>query len=96
MEYRGIEYTVVQGIGRGVWKWSASVEGMIVTGNEQTRPAAGEGYRSCARGTDRSATTAPINGRHKAMTHGEKQQTSDVLRILTAREPCRPPRRPKR
>jgi hypothetical protein len=42
MEYRGIEYTVVQGIGRGVWKWSASVEGMIVTGNEQTRPAAGE------------------------------------------------------
>jgi hypothetical protein len=40
MEYRGIEYTVVQGIGRGVWKWSASVEGMIVAGNEQTRPAA--------------------------------------------------------
>jgi hypothetical protein len=25
MEYRGIEYTVVQGIERGVWKWSASV-----------------------------------------------------------------------
>ena len=40
MEYRGIEYTVVQGIGRGVWKWSASVEGMIVAGNVQTRPAA--------------------------------------------------------
>src|ERR1700722_9708934 len=82
MEYRGIEYTVVQGIGRGVWKWSASVEGMIVTGNEQTRPAAGEGYRSCARGTDRPATTAPLNGRHKAMNHSKKQQTSDVLRIL--------------
>jgi hypothetical protein len=40
MEYRGIEYTVVQGIRRGVWKWSASLEGMIVIGNEQTRPAA--------------------------------------------------------
>jgi hypothetical protein len=25
MEYRGIEYTFVQGIERGVWKWSASV-----------------------------------------------------------------------
>jgi hypothetical protein len=24
MEYRGIEYTVVQGIGRQVWKWSVS------------------------------------------------------------------------
>ena len=40
MEYRGFEYTEVQGIERGVWKWSASVEGVIVTGNEQTRPAA--------------------------------------------------------
>ena len=40
MKYRGVEYTVVQGIERGIWKWSASVEGMIVTGNEQTRPAA--------------------------------------------------------
>jgi hypothetical protein len=37
MEYRGFEYTVVQGIERGVWKWSASVEGMA---NEQIRSAA--------------------------------------------------------
>ena len=40
MRYRGVEYTVVQGIERGVWKWSAYVQGTIVTGNEQTRPAA--------------------------------------------------------
>ena len=40
MEYRDFEYTVVQGIERGVWKWSAPVEGVIVMGNEQTRPAA--------------------------------------------------------
>jgi hypothetical protein len=40
MEYRDIEYTVVQGIERRVWKWSASVEGAIVMGNEQTRSAA--------------------------------------------------------
>jgi hypothetical protein len=26
MKYRGVEYTVVQGIERRVWKWSASVE----------------------------------------------------------------------
>jgi hypothetical protein len=26
MKYRGIEYTVVQGLGRQVWKWSVSFE----------------------------------------------------------------------
>jgi hypothetical protein len=30
MIYRDIEYTVVQGIERGVWKWSASVAGVVV------------------------------------------------------------------
>jgi len=25
MKYRGIEYTVVQGIGRYMWKWSVSL-----------------------------------------------------------------------
>jgi hypothetical protein len=40
MEYRDIEYAVVQGIERGVWKWSASVAGVVIMGNEQTRSAA--------------------------------------------------------
>jgi hypothetical protein len=40
MRYRGVEYTLIQGIERGGWKWSAYIEGTIVTGNEQTRPAA--------------------------------------------------------
>lgn len=31
---------VVPGIERGIWNWSVYVEGRIVTGNEQTRPAA--------------------------------------------------------
>jgi len=26
MKYPGIEYTVVQGLGRQVWKWSVSLE----------------------------------------------------------------------
>jgi hypothetical protein len=40
MEHRDIEYAVVQGIKRGAWKWSASVEGVVIMGNEQTRSAA--------------------------------------------------------
>jgi hypothetical protein len=40
MEYRNIEFTVVQGIERRVWKWSASVAGVVIMGNEQTRSAA--------------------------------------------------------
>jgi hypothetical protein len=40
MEYRGIEYSVVQGIERGTWKWSASVAGVIIMGQQPTRAAA--------------------------------------------------------
>jgi hypothetical protein len=32
MRYRDIEYTVVQGIERGVWKWSASIAGVVIKG----------------------------------------------------------------
>jgi hypothetical protein len=32
MKYRNIEYTVVQGIERGVWKWMASVDGVVIMG----------------------------------------------------------------
>jgi len=32
MKYRDIEYTVLQGIERGVWKWSASVAGVVIKG----------------------------------------------------------------
>ena len=32
MRYRDIEFTVVQGVERGVWKWSASVTGVVITG----------------------------------------------------------------
>jgi hypothetical protein len=40
MEHRGIEYTVVQGIERGVWKWSASVAGAALLGKKDTRSEA--------------------------------------------------------
>jgi hypothetical protein len=40
MEYRGIEYTVVQGIQRGLWKWSAFVAGARIFGQESSRSVA--------------------------------------------------------
>jgi hypothetical protein len=40
MEHRGIEYTVVQSIQRGVWKWSAFVAGARIFGQESIRSAA--------------------------------------------------------
>jgi hypothetical protein len=40
MQYRGIEYTVVQGIERGVWKWSASVAGVAIMGQEAIKSEA--------------------------------------------------------
>ena len=32
MKYRDIEYTVLQGVERGVWKWTASVAGVVIMG----------------------------------------------------------------
>jgi hypothetical protein len=32
MKYRDIEYSVVQGMERHVWKWRASVAGLVITG----------------------------------------------------------------
>jgi hypothetical protein len=40
MKYRGIEYTVVQGIGRHMWEWSTSVAGVMVMGRAHTNAAA--------------------------------------------------------
>src|ERR1700680_4360399 len=40
MRYRDIEYTVVQGIERGVFKWSASVAGVVITCQEPSKSAA--------------------------------------------------------
>jgi hypothetical protein len=37
MKYRDIEYTVVQGIERQMWKWSVSVADMVVRGQAATR-----------------------------------------------------------
>jgi len=40
MEYRGIEYSVVQGIRRNLWKWSASVANVGITGQSHSKSEA--------------------------------------------------------
>jgi hypothetical protein len=40
MRYRDIEYAVVQGIGRNLWKWSASVANVVITGQAHSKSAA--------------------------------------------------------
>jgi len=40
MEHRGFEYTVVQGIGRHMWEWSASIPDGMVMGRSHTTAAA--------------------------------------------------------
>ncbi len=40
MTYRDIEYTVVQGIERGVWKWFTSVANVVITGQSHSKSEA--------------------------------------------------------
>ncbi len=40
MEYRGVEYTLVQGIGRHLWKWTAMIAGIKISGQSSTRDEA--------------------------------------------------------
>jgi hypothetical protein len=40
MDYRGIEYAVIEGIGRHMWKWSAFVGGAVMTGQAHNKQAA--------------------------------------------------------
>ena len=42
MQHRGFEYTIVQSIERGHWRWSVNVAGIIVLGTETTKAAATE------------------------------------------------------
>jgi hypothetical protein len=40
MEYRGIEYAIVEGTGGHMWKWSAFVGGAVMTGQAHSKQAA--------------------------------------------------------
>jgi hypothetical protein len=40
MEYRGIDYTAVQGVGRQLWKWAVSIDAKPLTGQAATKSEA--------------------------------------------------------
>jgi hypothetical protein len=40
LKYRDVEYTVVQGIGRQLWKWGLALEGKVLRGQAATKAAA--------------------------------------------------------
>ena len=40
MRHRDIEYSLVQGLGRHLWKWSASVADVVITGQAHSKSAA--------------------------------------------------------
>ena len=40
MEHRGVEYGIVQGVGKHMWKWTAWVGGAVVSGQAHTKQAA--------------------------------------------------------
>ena len=40
LKYRDIEYRVVQGVERHLWKWSASVADVVITGQARSKLAA--------------------------------------------------------
>jgi hypothetical protein len=54
MRYRGIEYSVVQGIERRLWKWSATVAGTNISGQGSTRDEAIEKAKKPSRALPKS------------------------------------------
>jgi hypothetical protein len=40
MEYRGVEFTVVQVLRRNLWRWYATVNGVSLSGEAETQFAA--------------------------------------------------------
>ncbi len=51
MKYRDVEYTVVQGLGRQLWKWSVSFNETTVAGQAATKA---EAVREAERAIDRA------------------------------------------
>jgi hypothetical protein len=46
MKHRDIEFTVVQGLGRQLWKWGFVLDGRAVTGQSATKSGAVENAES--------------------------------------------------
>ena len=57
MKYRDVEYTVVQGIERQLWKWGFALEGKAVTGQAATKA---EAVAEAARAIDRALASKKL------------------------------------
>lgn len=57
IEYREIEYALVQGIGGHMWKWSALVAGEIVSGQARSKAAA---VAAAEKAIDRALTVKKV------------------------------------
>ena len=49
LKHRGLEYSVVQGLGRQLWKWGFVLEGTAVTGQAATKAEAVAEAEACYR-----------------------------------------------
>jgi hypothetical protein len=70
MEYRDIEYTLVQGIGRRLWKWSATVSGVKISGQGSTRD---EAIADAEKAIDRALTPKKRRLERKHFGHGNSR-----------------------
>jgi hypothetical protein len=68
MEYRGIEYTVVQGIGRQVWKWSVSFEADVSVKGQAAIKS--EAVAEAERAIDRALAPKKLRLVPQAADHG--------------------------
>ena len=53
MKHRNVEFTVVQGLGRQLWKWGFALDGHAVTGQAATKA---EAVSEAERAIDRALT----------------------------------------
>jgi hypothetical protein len=61
MKYRDIEYTVVQGLGRQLWKWGFALETKVVTGQAATKA---EAVAEAEQAIDRALAPKKLRGKY--------------------------------
>jgi len=82
MEYRGVEYTVVQGIERGDWKWSASVAGVVIMGQAAIKS---EAVAAAEKAIDRALALKKV----RLCPARKRRLTAAVAKAVSAPQGCR-------
>lgn len=65
MQFGGIEYSVVQGIERRLWKWAAKVSGIEISGDGSTRDEAIEKAEKAIARADKQRIRQNSDGEHR-------------------------------